>query len=77
MEFFRQMMWQMWTAFTSSLEMLDYDTSLRHKFDAVVSRMAHSFNQAEFCASPVSSPQQNRTGCSSSSGYRHPGKQNG
>ena len=77
MEFFRQMMWPMWTAITSSLEMLDYNTSLRQKFDAVVSRMAHSLNHAEFGAQPVSSLQQDRTGRSSSSGYRHPGKQNG
>ena len=77
MEFFRQMMWPMWTAFTSGLEMLDCDISLRQKLDAVVSRMAHSLNHAEFHARPVSSLRQDRTGRSSSSGYRHPGKQNG
>jgi hypothetical protein len=76
MDFFTQMIRPMWTAFTASLEMLDSDMSLRQKFDAVVSRIAHELNRAKMDAGTVTSPQQGPV-CSSSSRNRYPRRHDG
>jgi hypothetical protein len=44
-EFLRAMIGPLWIAWTSSIEMLNHDISAARKFDAIVSRVAHTLNR--------------------------------
>jgi hypothetical protein len=45
MELLRAMIGPLWIAWTSSIEMLNQDVSAARKFDAIVSRVAHTLNR--------------------------------